>query len=174
MTDLSAEQLRELVRYDQASGVFTWAKSCGTRKAGDIAGSKSDRGYVRLKIGRREYKAHRLAWLHVHGRWPAGEIDHINGVRDDNRICNLREASRAENAQNVRRARSDNRASVLIGASWDGHLGRWRARIGLGGNRRSLGLFSTEEEAHAAYVAAKAELHPFSSIVQQGREAAAR
>jgi hypothetical protein len=92
---LMAEELRALLSYGQADGVFTWLVKPGKR-ARAIAGNLY-RGYRRIKIGPRFYAAHRLAWLWMTGEWPAAEIDHINMDRDDNRWCNLREASHSQN-----------------------------------------------------------------------------
>lgn len=109
--------------------------------------------------------AHRLAWLYVHGRWPIADIDHINGIRDDNRFTNLREASRAENNQNIRSARS-HAISGLLGAHWHRQSGLWYMRIKVDGKSFTKGMFATAEEAHAAYLKAKAEHHPFSTITE--------
>ncbi len=157
---LTPDHLRRLLHYDPEAGVFHW-KSPRARclSPGDKAGNKHPRGYVRIKIGRWSYQAHRLAWLYVHGRWPADEIDHRNGKRDDNRIANLRECSRGENNQNTSRYCSN--SSGIHGVTWHKATNRWRARIAAGGKQRHLGLFHSAEDAQAAYLAAKAELHRF-------------
>ena len=108
-------------------------------------------------IDEREYSAHRLAWLYVHGAWPTGQIDHINGDRGDNRISNLRDVTPALNTQNQRRAARSNKSSGLLGVT--ANRGRWLAQISIGGKSRNLGRYATPEEAHAVYVAAKRVLH---------------
>ena len=148
---LTAEELRKQLDYDPATGVFTWrVANSRTVQIGDVAGSYEGHGYKRVYIQNREYKAHRLAWLHVHGTWPRAHIDHINGVRDDNRITNLREATYSENNRN-RKRRCDTRVAAK---GVDLRHGRFRAQIKAQGKNIHLGYYDTEEEAHAAYVAA--------------------
>lgn len=147
---ITAQELRERLDYDPVSGVFRWKTSASNRiRVGSTAGCINTIGYCQIYIGSKPYLAHRLAWLHVFGAWPDGVIDHINGNRSDNRICNLREATRAQNNANAR-VRSDN-TSGLKGVS--PLHGRWAAQAG----GVYLGLFDTPEEAHAAYVAAAKE-----------------
>jgi len=151
---ITAEDLRALLRYDPDTGEFTLVTS------GRSVGHVSD-GYTRLYVNGHYLSAHRVAWAHFHGVWPLGQIDHINGVKTDNRIANLRMVSIAENGQN-RRAAQRNNSSGLLGVSK--HKGRWRARITAAGQRHELGTFSTPTDAHMAYVAAKRHLHPFGTI----------
>ncbi len=81
---------------------------------------------------------HRLAWLYMYGEWPVGDIDHINGIRDDNRLINLRSVSRQENLRNRRTGR--NNTSGVMGVNWDKSLGKWRSSIGIGGKTKHLGV----------------------------------
>lgn len=97
---LTAERLRELLTYDPETGEFRWRYTRGCRARGQIAGTVTCLGYLTIAIDGRKYKAHRLAWLHVHGEWPYPEIDHINRIKLDNRLVNLRRATRAENNAN--------------------------------------------------------------------------
>ena len=107
---MSVEDLRRILTYNPETGGFRWAvdRGCNANrvKAGTIAGSVKDNGYVAIKIGRTFYKAHRLAWFLGTGEWPAPdiEIDHINRVRGDNRLCNLRPVTRIGNQANVKRS----------------------------------------------------------------------
>ncbi len=140
------------LHYDPDTGFFTWTKSRGNRKAGSRAGHVNGDGYVRIAIKLHYYSAHRLAWLATHGYWPPGDIDHINGVRDDNRIINLRSATRAQNAQN--RFKSTRSGLGLKGTGYDVASGRWWAGIKKGWKRLHLGCFDTAEAAHATYCAA--------------------
>lgn len=159
MIPLTPERLRELLQYDLETGSFIWrvTRSRGAR-ALNVAGQSTANGYRSIKIDGRKHLAHRLAWLYVHGKWPQQDIDHINGVRDDNRIVNLRDVSRSVNLQNQRRARSLT-SGGLIGASKRKPQNDWQASIKVDGKKRYLGLFNTPEAAHAAYVAAKRKYH---------------
>jgi hypothetical protein len=110
---------------------------------------------MRMCVDGHRYPAHRLAWLYMTGEWP-GEVDHINGKKDDNRWANLRDISHAANSQNVRVAQVNNRCGVLgVKPLRD----KFQARICVARKTIHLGTFLTTSEAHAAYVAAKRELH---------------
>jgi hypothetical protein len=105
---LTQEMLRKVIHYDPATGQFTWLKIGNTNGfAGKVAGSLDQQGYRRISVYSRFYKAHRLAWLYIHGVWPEPEIDHINRIRDDNRIENLRVADRLLNMRNTARWRKE-------------------------------------------------------------------
>jgi hypothetical protein len=150
---ITLERLREVLHYDAENGRFSWLVKPGSNKAnvGDVAGSKHRNGYMIVAVDGCDYRAHRLAWFYVHGEWPK-TIDHVNRIKDDNRLCNLREATRTENNQN----RTSNRP--LPGSTR--HKGRWMAQIQVDGKKRYLGHFDTQQDAHRAYVLAKTELHP--------------
>lgn len=144
--DLSRERLREVLSYDPATGIFTWLISKGSVSKGRTASSIEQQGYVVIRIDGLSYKAHRLAWLYVYGKWPS-LLDHINGVCTDNRIANLREATYSQNQQNSRPRYTGK--SHFKGASRD--RGKWRATIVIDGRQKYLGGFNTPEEAHARY-----------------------
>lgn len=157
MTELTADRLRALLDYDPETGLFTWRVKANRRiVAGSVAGGLRHDGYIGIRLDRRRYMAHRLAWLHVHGHWPEGELDHGNGLRSDNRLANLRECSRQENAQNL--ARYPRNISGHPGVFWSKQKNRWRVAVG----RQHVGLFDTFEEAVAARCAAKKALHGFN------------
>ena len=161
---LTAERLREVLDYDPEIGVFTWRIQPRARtKVGDEAGYLTPSGYLQIKIDQRKHFAHRLVFLYVYGRFPKEDTDHINGRRDDNRRCNLREATRSENMQNVRRARSHNKAGFL-GVLWNSQRNKWMAEINVFGKKIYLGLFATPELAHEAYLVAKRELHHYGNL----------
>ena len=161
---MNAERLRELLDYDPETGVFRWKTPIrGMRvRVGQIAGYIHLRGYRDIYIGKRKYQAHRLVWLYLYGRWPTDQIDHINGVKDDNRRENLREATNIENTQNARHARRNNKTKMLgvIATPWKS----FKAEIKVNGKNNYLGTFATAEEAHAAYLSAKRLLHPTCTI----------
>jgi hypothetical protein len=92
-----------VLNYDQATGIFTWKVRRGRGGAGRQAGTLSDKGYRFVPVGSQRYKAHRLAWLIVHGEWPADTINHLNGQKDDNRIANLEAVSLSENTRHAHR-----------------------------------------------------------------------
>jgi hypothetical protein len=155
---VTAAQVRALLDYDPATGVLRWrVRRNHVAPAGAVAGSRCRAGYRRLTIYGRRYAAHRVAWLYVTGAWPRGELDHIDGDPSNNALTNLREATRALNMQNMRRARCTN-VLGLLGVRALGR--RFNARIYAQGLPRYLGCFDTPELAHAAYVAAKRTLHP--------------
>lgn len=157
---LTAERLRELLAYDPGTGTFTWrVRSARRIKVGDAAGCDNGYGYLRIRIDGVEHKAHRLAWLYVNGLWPVSQIDHINGLRDDNRIGNLRDVSQSVNSQNLRSATAQNKSSGLLGVSWHKRDSRWVAQINIDGKKHHLGYFNTAELAYAAYLEAKREFH---------------
>jgi hypothetical protein len=163
--DLTSQTLRKLLDYDQETGVFTWKRlrRQGRARVGDAAGAVNGAGY--RQIGFALYGAkqcHRLAWLHVYGRWPVGEIDHINGDKLDNRISNLRDVSRKQNQQNQRLPPRNNQSGFL-GVCKDARQG---FKATLMNNKQSiyLGSFKTPEEAYEAYLKAKRELHSHCTI----------
>lgn len=168
---ITADELRKLVHYDPDTGVFTWLerpirpgltrcdKGWNTRFAGKIMGLRLDkRGYRQVCIAPYSNKfAHRLAWLYVFGVWPNGEIDHINGDPLDNRICNLREASRHQNCFNTK-IRSDNTSGVK-GVSVCPRGKPWRAQININKKVVVLGHYLTKEEAIERRRQAEREIH---------------
>ena len=158
---MTAEHFRSVLSYNPETGVLVWRERVSKAvKPGDIAGNFTAR-YVTIGYRGKIYKAHRLAWLLTHGEWPAGLIDHINGDKHDNRLCNLRVVGPTGNAQNVRRPNSRNK-SGFIGVIF--FQNKWRASITIDRKTRWLGDFLTPEEAHQAYVEAKREYHSACSI----------
>lgn len=147
---LTAEKLRERLRYDPETGVFTWLRPRSRNiKVGDVAGWVPPGGYSQIHVGGGLYKAHRLAWLYVHGVWPSCHIDHINCDPSDNRISNLREATNAENIRNQRR--KCNNTTGRKGVFWHRRAGKYMAQIMVNGRSVYLGLHPTIEDAAAAY-----------------------
>ena len=157
---MNIEELRRVYAYCPNTGGF-----CRVRNGKLVSTGWLDaRGYVVLAgIKGRNVKAHRLAWALTTGSWPIGEIDHVNGIRNDNRIVNLRVVDRQTNTQNIRRAHSRNKIG-LLGVSEQS--GRFKARIAVAGKHTHLGTFDTAEAAHAAYVAAKSVLHKGSTLTE--------
>ena len=158
-SDLTAEIARGLILYSPDTGNFEWRTG---PRVGLRVGSVSSLGYLRVQLLGKQYRAHRLAWLLMTGCWPTHEVDHINGIRTDNRWCNLRDIPGWGNRQNQRSARTTN-STGLLGASRLKN-GRFIAQIQVGGKNFNLGRFDTAELAHSAYLAAKRSFHAFCSI----------
>jgi hypothetical protein len=147
---ITAERLRELLHYDPWTGVFTWrVRTSNYVKVGDVAGCVSVDGYISIKIDGYSYRAHRLAWLYMTGRWPADGIDHINMDRVDNRIANLREATKSQNRMNS--YLSANSSSGFKGVTWDKRECKWRAVLVIGRKQKHLGYFASPERAFIEY-----------------------
>ncbi|WP_034689891.1 HNH endonuclease [Acidovorax sp. MR-S7] len=162
--NLTAARLRHLLDFDACTGVFRWRIKWYRMNPGDIAGTPDGRGYQSIMISRKGYRSHRLAWLHVYGEWPDGDIDHINGDRSDNRITNLRVCTNAENGQN--RGLNKNNKSGYVGVSFNAQSGKWQAHIHADGRRHRLGEFSVKEDAASAYARAKENLHPYQPVLR--------
>lgn len=151
-TDITAEYLRGMLDFDRETGFFSWKSGVNRRlAAGTKAGTAHGSGYISIQVGGRAYLAHRLAWLHVFGVWPKEFLDHINGERSDNRLVNLREATRIENSRN--RGAPSHNTSGFKGV-YVTPKGRAQAHIKVGGKQLFLGSFDLAEEAHAVYEAA--------------------
>lgn len=159
-THLDAATLREILLYDADTGVFTRRVRCGPHKPGIMAGFlHAQTGYVRVRVASTgQHQAHRLAWLYVHGKWPDGQIDHINCIRHDNRIENLRDVSQNINMQNKRGAHKNN-ACGLLGVRKRKADGMYYACIGFNGKRAHSVAFDTPERAHTEYLAMKSIHH---------------
>lgn len=160
---LTAEKVRELLDYDPETGVFTWRVAKGRKSKGMPAGCIDHYGYVQIGIDGTRYKGHRIAWLIVTGAWPNDEIDHVNGVKNDNRLENLREANRFTNMQNLLRPMEGN-TSKLLGVCWDTARQSFIAQIRVKGKNKFLGRFADPSEAHAVYLDAKRRLHAGCTI----------
>ena len=164
----TAQQLRDRLHYNPATGVFTWlVRACNNfgsieNSIGRMAGRDNGR-YIQITLGGRTYNAHRLAWLYMTGDWPPACVDHINRDTHDNRWANLRAATVPQNMQNAK-TRIDSRSGHR-GVSYE--RGRWRARIQAFGKRQFLGYFAAKEDARSAYREAAARLH--GEFGQDGR-----
>jgi phosphopantetheinyl transferase (holo-ACP synthase) len=164
----SIETLRELIQYDELTGEMFWKKrtakhftSSKSRSAEHMANnwnalnagakalsSAKGSGYLHGTIYNKKYLAHRVAFAIYTGRWPTGQIDHINGNRSDNRAINLREVTSQENSRNA--AMPFDNKTGQIGVCWNKNEKKWKARIGVGGKDISLGTFADFEDAKNA------------------------
>lgn len=160
---LNVARLRELLSYCPETGIFIWKIwRGGPAVAGSIAGGTDSKGYRQIKLDGRLHLAHRLAWLYVHGEPPTGHLDHIDRNPKNNAISNLRLCTHAENHQNTG-IRADSTSGVT-GVSFNKPSAKWLAYISKNGRRHRLGLFETIDDAVAARLAAKAQIHTFHPI----------
>lgn len=154
----SQEVVKEWLFYEPSTGLFVWRRKPRTNriKCGQTAGTHNkSTGYNFIKIPCfQRIGAHRLAWLYVYGEWPTGEIDHINGSPSDNRITNLRIATKSQNAANTRARNSSGRKGV----HYRPKRRNWVSRITVNGKEHFLGVFDDPESAHKAYMSAATAL----------------
>lgn len=151
---ITSENVKEIFDYDDDTGVFRWKKQIANKaKIGRVAGRKNDQGYIVIRAFKKDYRAHRLAWLYSYGEWPKKEIDHINRVRDDNRLCNLREANRQQQLINCR-IMSNNKSGIK-GVHFAKKEGKWCAQIKVGQKCFHLGLFDKKIDAAMARLEAE-------------------
>lgn len=155
---ISAARARAVFVYDPATGLISRnGKVLNHRDNGD--------GYARATIDRQRVYLHRLAWLLHYGAWPKGQVDHIDGNRSNNVLSNLRDVDHTANAQNVHKAKG---RTGLLGVSWDASRQKYIASISVGPRGRSknihLGRYADPNEAHSAYLVAKARYHPAAHI----------
>ena len=153
MTKLTQEKVHQLLDYDPETGELKWKVARGNRKMGAVAGSVGPDGYRQIEINRKNYRGHRLAWLWWYGYFPENDIDHINRVRSDNRLSNLREVSRTCNSRNcVTRSKS---RSEVNGVFWDEKSEKWRSSIMVASKAKCLGRHKDLVEAVAHRLAAE-------------------
>ena len=147
----------ELFRY--SDGKLFWKISPKSQvKIGDEAGSLNCYGYLRVGLKRKEYRVHRIIYEMAYGSIPdLYQVDHVNGIRTDNRLDNLRLATRSQNQWNS--CKRKNNTSGLKGVSWIKQQQKWQAQIAIFGKDKYLGLFATKEEAYAARLEAEKNYH---------------
>ena len=170
MSELTLARLKKLLKYNRRTGVFTNRINRGTRAVkGAITGCVRADGYLDIVIDGKNYLAHRLAWLYIHGGWPVNDLDHKNGVRDDNRIKKLRPATRAINGKNQKLHR--NSKTGVCGVHLNKARGKYCAQIMVNGKQKHLGLYNEFEEATKVRRAAEKELgyHPNHGLTAKQR-----
>jgi hypothetical protein len=145
--EMTQKRLRQLLDYDPQTGAFHWLAPRGGRSSGEMTGAISN-GYLCIRIDGVRYQAHRLAWLYVHGKWPANHLDHINRNRADNRLENLREATPSQNSMNAREG--SNSSTGIRGVSVDRRSGKYLARIRANGKNVNLGYYADVTDARDA------------------------
>lgn len=157
--NLDIQAIRASVSYDPETGQFSCIAPGMGRRVGWTLGSVHKRtGYIEVGVLGKHVYGHRLAWALAHGEWPQSAIDHINGDKSDNRICNLRLATPKLNGENIRKP-SKNNTSGFLGVTFCTHTKLWRAQITVEGQHKCLGRFDAPEVAYQAYVKAKRQFH---------------
>jgi uncharacterized protein YeaC (DUF1315 family) len=163
------EMLRQIIAYDPNSGVITRIASPIKNCIGRPVGTKDSQGYLVTRIQRKFYRCHRLAWALFYGKWPDGEVDHFDGDKANNRICNLRDVEHKHNIHNQSRPQGNN---PYIGVHWSKQSQKWLAAIKKDGKINKLGSFMTPEAARDAYLEAKRVMHHPSWITRSPNAAA--
>lgn len=152
--------LKTLFRYDAEAGKLFWlprtaamfreGRQTARHKCArwnalyagkEVKPRRKESGYLIVRISGRPINVHRLAFALHHGRWPEGEVDHIDGDRANIKAANLRDVTRLENMRNKRRYR--NNSSGITGVAWSKKSQRWVAHIGLKGKAKHIGQFTT-------------------------------
>jgi len=147
---MNHEQVLMLLNYDPETGLFRWKTKSGRQAVGSIAGSKHNLGYISISINKKRYYAHRLAFLCMTGKFPENVVDHINGIKDDNRWSNLLACTQSKNMEN-RKCHQVNSKTKLIGSSRH-QSGKFIAQITRNGVHKYIGIYDTAEQAHKAYM----------------------
>lgn len=159
---LTQARLKEILSYDPETGLFTWLlRKAKKTKIGGIAGGIDGYGYVGIELDGKTYRAHRLAFLYVNGKFSKDDVDHINHIRSDNRFTNLREATTMENCRN--RKMQSNNTSGFKGVNYNKQQGKWTANIRISKKLKHLGYFETKEAANL--VRKKAEKEFFGDFM---------
>jgi hypothetical protein len=150
-------EIQDVFSYETDTGILRWKISgIGGSKLGGVAGCVWGDGYRYIRYKKSLLLAHRVAFAVHYGRWP-NQVDHINLNRSDNRLCNIREATNAQNNRN--KSVQSNNTSGFKGVTFNRATNKFQAKITLDGKTRSLGYFSTAEDASAKYNIAAKEIH---------------
>ena len=166
MCPITVEELRSRFEYEASSGRLTWRRRdehsyqhvrWNTKYAGKVVGVLDKAGYRVVRFNGRTIKAHRVVWALTHGAWPDAYVDHIDCDRSNNRISNLRLATPLQSSQNQRTPKTNK--SGFKGVCWNAAASKWQAGICCRRRKIHLGLFSTPEEAAAAYAKAAERFH---------------
>lgn len=160
---ITQELLHKMFFYDPNSGSLLFKPYLANKRKNQVVGYLQSNGYMCVSVEGKKHSLHRLIWMFHYGSFPSKQIDHVNGIKTDNRIENLREANSSENQQNQRQPSASN-TSGFLGVTWCKKNKRWVSGIKLNRKRFHLGYFDTPEKAYDAYLAKKRELHPFQTI----------
>jgi hypothetical protein len=153
----SVDRINELLCYNPDTGDISWRIKRGKCAAGRIVTCKNEKGYIVVRVDNVLLRAHRIGWAVTHNAWPEKEIDHINGIRFDNRISNLREANHSQNMKNIKKSVANK--SGKKGVSWHKQAQKWQVHIKVDGVNHYLGLFDSVDDAHEKYKQVANDLH---------------
>ena len=160
---LTQEILQQHLHYNPETGIFIRLQHYQSRFIGKIAGDPDEKGYLRIGLFGKSYKAHRLAFLYMTGVFPEHQCDHINGVKSDNRWENLRPATNAQNCRN--RGLRANNTSGYPGVTWSKSNKKWQVSVSVDGKRYHTGYFKLKKDAVTARLLSADALHKeFSSM----------
>lgn len=156
---LTQERLKELISYDPVDGTFCWKVTRSNRAvAGKVAGKcKDSKGYSVIRVDKRLYRAHRLAYLYITGEWPESDVDHKNNNRADNRWENLRASTRSQNIAN--KATPASNKSGVKGVCWNVAHQRWLVTLRVEGRHKYIGEFRCKKTAVRAVREARQRFH---------------
>ncbi len=155
---ITQKELKKFLSYDPLTGEFTWLiHNRISKHIGTIAGKPDNYGYIIISINNNRYKAHRLAWLYMTGKWPKDMIDHIDCNPSNNTFSNLREASNAENQSNSKLSKRN--SSGIKGVRWDKKRNKWSVSIAANKIRYYIGSFDSIQEAIEAVKIARQNKH---------------
>lgn len=150
---LTQERLKEMLSYNSITGEFIRIKPLKGNTLYAVVGSTNNDGYISISIDNKRYQAHNLVWLYIYGKFPELQLDHINGIKDDNRFENLREVSHSENQKN--KGLDKRNKFGYPGIRKGKKLGTYRVYIGIDKAKLDLGTYPNLESAIAARVQAE-------------------
>lgn len=137
---LNKYELKRLFHYNPITGNMMWVRPHGTTaRAGTVIKAVNGKGYRHVRVRGQQYLVHRLAFLWMTGKFPVGEADHVNGDKSDNRWCNLRDTTHAENCKN--QIKPKHNTSGAVGVYRSEKRGKWQAQIKVNYENIYLGVF---------------------------------
>jgi len=152
---LTYEEINKSFTYDPATGLLKRKKTRNSLLEGKEAGSYTKAGYREVGVKKNRLYVHRVAWMMTYKAWPDGHIDHINGIKDDNRIENLRVVNNQQNHTNMKQHKGN--SSGVTGVYWSKRAKKWQAYICVSGKQKYLGVFKYLKDAETARKEAEME-----------------
>lgn len=150
MFKLTQEYLKTILKYENGNLIWIKTSNYHKRRIGTVSGYKRPDGYMQIRIKDKSYLLHRLVWLYHNGEFPTKDLDHINFNTKDNRIENLREATKSENQWNIGITKQN--TSGFKGVSYDKRRGTWNSAVTIKSKKKYLGAYKTPEEAGEVYI----------------------